>query len=282
MISITRKHLTKPSISNSFTGRSYKNYNKDLFQNLLINHDWNLYYNTRNPSIAWSFLHRTIENLIDNLCPQKQFNIRKMRDPWITDELLEILFEKDRLLLKANYSQKDEDWATAKIARNEANILIRNSKSNFIQNNLEVHRNDAKNFWKNLNVILPLKNSKKNNLINLKDKFDNPITNNTQASNFMNDFFVSIGPKLSKKWDQSQWSYHGIYSSNEISEMITNNIEVRKVCLQIDITKSSAITGLSSNILKDAFLCLIPQITFLFNLCYTITQRRRSHQMYKL
>ena len=90
-----------------------------------------------------------------------------MRDPWVIDELLEILFEKDRLLLKAKHSQKDEDWATAKIARNEANILIRNSKSDFIQNNLELHRNDAKNFWKNLNVILPPKNSKKNNLINL-------------------------------------------------------------------------------------------------------------------
>ena len=55
-----------------------------------------------------------------------------------------ILFEKDRLLLKAKHSQKKEDWATAKRARNEANILIRNSKSDFIQNNLELHRNDAK------------------------------------------------------------------------------------------------------------------------------------------
>ena len=85
----------------------------------------------------------------------------------------------------------------------------------------------------------------------------------------MNEFFVSIGPKLSKKWDQNQWSYHGIYSNNEIPEMITNNIEVRNLCLQIDITKSSAIPGLSSKILKDAFLCLIPQITFIFNLSFS-------------
>ena len=230
MISITRKHLTKPSISN-----------------------WNLFYNTRNPSIARSILYEIIENIVDYMCPQKQFNIKKMRDPWITDELLEILFEKDRLLLKAKHSQKEEDWATAKIARNEANILIRNSKSDFIQNNLELHRNDAKKNWKNLNVILPQKNSKKNKLINLKDEFDNPITNNTEASNFMNEFFVSIGPKLSKKWDQNQWSYYGVYSNNEIPEMTTNDIELRNVCLQIDITKSSAIPGLSSRILKDAF-----------------------------
>ena len=51
--------------------------------------------------------------------------------------------------------------------------------------------------------------------------------------------------------------------------MTTNDIEVRKLCLQIDITKSSAIPGLSSKILKDAFLCLIPQITFIFNLSFS-------------
>ena len=85
----------------------------------------------------------------------------------------------------------------------------------------------------------------------------------------MNDFCVSIGPKLSQKWGQSQWSYHGIYSNNEIPEMTTNNIEVRQLCLLIDITKSSAIPGLSSRILKDAFLCLIPQITFIFNLSFS-------------
>ena len=128
MISITRKHLTKPPISNSFTGRSYKNYNKEIFQNFLVTHDWNPYFAARDPSIAWSILQRTISNIIDNMCPQKQFNIKKMRDPWITDELLEILFEKDGLLLKAKHSKKDEDWVAAKIARNEANILIRNSK----------------------------------------------------------------------------------------------------------------------------------------------------------
>ena len=70
-----------------------------------------------------------------------------MREHWITDELLEILFEKDRLLNKAKRSKKEDDWTEAKIARNEANIVIRNSKSDFIKNNLEFHKNDAKNFW---------------------------------------------------------------------------------------------------------------------------------------
>ena len=52
--------------------------------------------------------------------------------PWITDELLEVLYEKDKLLKKAKRTNNEDDWETAKAARNEANIMMRYSKSNFI------------------------------------------------------------------------------------------------------------------------------------------------------
>ena len=48
----------------------------------------------------------------------------------------------------------------------------------------------------------------------------------------------------------------------------TNRMEIRKLCLDINTIKSSGINGLSSMILKDAFLCLNEQITFLFNLSF--------------
>ena len=94
------------------------------------------------------------------------------------------------------------------------------------------------------------------------------ITDNVHASNFMNTFFVTIGPKLSKQWEQHLWTYQGMYSNNEMTDILTNENEIRKICMEINTAKSSAINGLNSNIPKDAFLCLIPQITFLFNLSF--------------
>ena len=155
MISLTRKHLAKPSDSNSFLGRSYKNNNKELFCNILQNYNWNTFHESADPSDAWSILYNVI--LKTDICPQKLFHIKKMRDPWISDEIMEILYEKDRLLNKAKRTRDDTDKEAAKIARHNANILLRNSKSDFIKENLELHKNDAKQFWKHINTILPKK-----------------------------------------------------------------------------------------------------------------------------
>ena len=87
----------------------------------------------------------------------KNFSYKKKRDPWVTDELRKILYEKDRLLKRAKSTNNENNWIATKAARNEANIMTRNSKSSFIKENLEIHKNDSKAFWKNINTILPQK-----------------------------------------------------------------------------------------------------------------------------
>ena len=42
----------------------------------------------------------------------------------------------------------------------------------------------------------------------------------------MNKFVITIGPKLSKNWDKYMWTYHSIFSNNEIANITTNEIEV--------------------------------------------------------
>ena len=62
------------------------------------------------------------------MCPQKICNIKKMRDPWVSDELLEVLFEKDRLLKMAKRTKLEADWIEAKNARNNAKTIARSAK----------------------------------------------------------------------------------------------------------------------------------------------------------
>ena len=52
----------------------------------------------------------------------------------------------------------------------------------------------------------------------------------------------------------------------EISEVHTDFEEVYSLCKEINISKSSSIETLSSKIIKDAFLVLILQLVYLFNL----------------
>ena len=47
--------------------------------------------------------------------------------------------------------------------------------------------------------------------------------------------------------------YKGVYSNNDIKDFRTSEMEVRKLCSDIDITKSSALDGINLSVLKDAF-----------------------------
>ena len=55
-IHLNRKHCTKPKAKLDFTGRSYKNYNKDNFCDRLLRFDWNNLYACNDVNIAWNIL----------------------------------------------------------------------------------------------------------------------------------------------------------------------------------------------------------------------------------
>ena len=65
MIFLTRKHVSKPKVSSSFMGRSYLNYDKNLFTTSLKTKDWEPFYNSVNPNIAWAIMEQIIKTEID-------------------------------------------------------------------------------------------------------------------------------------------------------------------------------------------------------------------------
>ena len=118
----------------NFWGRSYRNYNKEQFQNKLKEHNWDTLLNNECPNAIWSNLIETIELYLNEQCALKKFNISKVKEPWITPELLEFIKDKDKALRKAMKTKLIEDWNTAKRLRNECLSRVRNCKAEFIQN----------------------------------------------------------------------------------------------------------------------------------------------------
>ena len=63
-----------------------------------------------------------------------------------------------------------------------------------------------------------------------------------------------------------EWKYLDQDCENEINSINTDFEEVLDICKNIELSKSSGIEFLSTNILKDAFMVSINQLVFLFNL----------------
>ena len=59
LVLITRKKINIKQEKMSFTGRSYKNYDKVLFTARLLNQDWLVFDSKRDPEILWNTMHCT-------------------------------------------------------------------------------------------------------------------------------------------------------------------------------------------------------------------------------
>ena len=69
-----------------------------IFMNDLAPQDWDISDNTLEPNKLWDIFYKNILKVLDQTCPMKSFSIKKYKEPWITNELLELMKDKDLTL----------------------------------------------------------------------------------------------------------------------------------------------------------------------------------------
>ena len=154
-IYVTLKHVPVKREKTNFIGRTYKNYDAKIFAENLINDDWAPFDSSPNPDIAWEIMLSIITRNIDKMCPLMEFKIKKIKERWLHDDLLEFLIDKDRLLSKARKTGDEQDWTTAKRARNLAISFTRKAKSDFINYKLEQNSKNGELFGESLKEAIP-------------------------------------------------------------------------------------------------------------------------------
>ena len=135
-------------------------------EQLLGTNNWDHFYLQDEPNVLWELLLGYITKAIDEMCPMKTF--KKYKEPWISQELLELIKDKDASMKKAKRTQDGIDWTRAKRLRNDCLSKVRKAKAEFINSELNNNQADSKKFWKNIHDIITTgKNSQKNiHLIN--------------------------------------------------------------------------------------------------------------------
>ena len=106
----TRKKRPTHKEKSEFSGRSYKNYNREEFQNNLNATDWAPFYEINEPNARWDFMEKVILTHANTMCLIKNLRVNARREPWITNEAIEAISDKDRLLNKAKCTGKAADW----------------------------------------------------------------------------------------------------------------------------------------------------------------------------
>ena len=274
-VMVKRKRVKVARTKVAFRGRSYKNYVRDDLQNALLIDNWDQFYELDDPSKCWDIIEEKIRAYLDITCPQKMFKVNEIRDPWVTNEVLEEIKDKDSLLKIARRSGKPEDWAEAKLARNRVGRLIEQVKADFLKEQQDELADDPKKFWRLVKSIVPGKRLGKNK-ITLVDREIDPEgikVDEPQAADFVNNFFSNIGPKLAVNHNDP-WKFFGVnpvfqgVGRLQCPNFTTEYGEVLKLCKDIKVSKSSGFEDISTKVFKDAFRVLIPQLVYLFNLSF--------------
>ena len=127
------------------------------------------------------------------MCPIKKFKVPEAKEPWITNEAIEAIRDKDNLLKRARKSKLQEDWEAARQAHNNVGRQVENLRIDYLKNQQVAHKSDPKNFWNTISSIIPSK-KQSSKLINLKESEHLPCVEQDKTAQFMNLYFSSIGP----------------------------------------------------------------------------------------
>ena len=191
LVYVQRKKSKMPIKKTTFKGRSYRNYDVNIFKQEIVEQNWNELFASTEPEKIWDIMLSKITEVADNMCPVKEFKIKKYKDPWITPEILDLINEKDRALKKAKKTKKELDWIIARHLRNNCLSKIRKSKGEFVRDELDTHKSDSKKFWKKIHDIIP-KNNKNQNKNELVDQSNNQeILENDSATFIKKNSLIS-------------------------------------------------------------------------------------------
>ena len=78
-------------------------------------------------------MEQIIRENIDIMCPLKTFKIKQEKEPWISDQLIELIKDKDHALRRAKKRKDPQLWKEAKRLRNNCIKRLRDARAEYIR-----------------------------------------------------------------------------------------------------------------------------------------------------
>ena len=171
--------------------------------------------------------YQKIEKIVTE-CREKHLPMRTVKfnkhrhknSSWITSGIIKSIQSRDKLYLKlkkppVNSTQHAAYKLNLKSHNNLLNKLIMCAKKDYYHTEFMKYKRDVKNTWRTINNLLCRKNRKSNDPVHLK-VFSKDITNKKEIAEEFNNYFTSIGPRLSNSIPNTSISHLG-YLNNIIS-----------------------------------------------------------------
>ena len=223
-----------------------------------------------------------IQDAINTTFPLKRVSrkqAKKLRNPWMTKEILNEIKNRDNLKkkwIKSGHIIDSSDHLAYKTARNKVVKMCRMTRKENSLKGCRDAQGDGEKMWK---VIREATNTKpKPNItpnfikVMTADKKIKKIQDKTEIANEMNRQFCQMGGNLADKLNPTRAKFTDyLHMPNPNHERFilhpTNEAEVGKEAQELDTTKALGFFDISPKIIKWSASILTPILTKLFNMC---------------
>lgn len=185
------------NVHNYRTSRKYKNFNAIDFINDLEKIEWSNVIKTNDVNDALGEFESLFAPICNKHAPLKRKRVRKFKSPWLTDEIMCTMHERDRIKKKAIKTSSSLLWQQYKTLRNKVNLDIKKSKRSFLSTRINSAKKKSKIVWDTLRHVVPGKS--KNNEINCIKSDSGEHTQPKDIANVLNYHFANVGPNLASK-----------------------------------------------------------------------------------
>ena len=123
--------------------------------------------------------------------------------------------------------------------------------------------NDSNKFWKHLKKVIPGKCTVDTKITSI-DQTTNTEIEESKTADFINNYFTNIGYNLSRDLTEP-WSYTGIRAEVKLMNIEPKLKETVTFCKEINIHIASSVPGLSSKLLKEAFIHQAAKLKYIYD-----------------
>jgi hypothetical protein len=240
-------------------------------KNALNETNWANVFTDNDVNSSFNKFWETFSSLYDLHFPKihMRFNRNKHKiNGFMTDELLLARNRKIELHKISLKNKTLEDTQNYIAQRNHYNTLLRKSKQKYYAENLNLNINNSKRTWQLLKEAANLNNQRSS--IEKIEKNGITLTDPTEIANEFNDFFTSIGVKISETVKPTQIKpedYMPILENVQELELgTTNQVHVCDIIKSLQPKNSMDIDGISTKLLKFLAIELSWPLAHIFNL----------------
>ena len=150
----------------------------------------------------WNCFRKLFTCVLDIVTPLKEIRVKQNTEPWMSTEILNLIKERDELLLKYRKSNNSEDHKKFCMIRNKVQREVKSARSNYFSDKIEENKNDPTRLWKQLKD-LGYKSKTEEAIIVLN--INNELCHDSKTiADFFNNFFTTVASELAKKNLQKQ------------------------------------------------------------------------------